>query len=543
MLILLGNFINLNAQNLLTDLRPGLDGSEPDFQSAVQKEDELFFIATPDGVTPRLYKTDGTAGNTVSIEGGPDLFVGMILGVLGDDLFYIAGDILNGGHFALYKTDGSIGGGELVADYHQENDWLIAYPMNIVMNNVLYFIGNDGINGFELWRTDGTQAGTFLVKDINPGIASIVLTTSPDQYFAELNGYIYFGAANPDTGAELWRSDGTAAGTTLVADIDPTVPSIPNQGSNPAYLFTYNNAVYFSAYRPVDGRELWKTDGTSAGTVLVKDIAAGDGSPSHFVSYNGSLYFTAYYPNQDYTLYKSDGTANGTFALKQPNSGGPAMLTDKPAVLFKGKLFFSASNQVGERSIWYTDGTPGGTVPLPGGPSVFNSHAENLLATTNYLYFTATNDVNYGIYRTTGLANQMNILTDIDFNVNSFHPIFLVNQCILARGDKGTAGEEIYTVCNQNTQTVGIEEAALGELTVFPNPCKDQVMITTDFDLNEIQELSLQSLSGKRIPLSYSIYNQNTISINGLSAFSAGVYFLSVKTGSGGSRQVKLLIE
>lgn len=114
MLILLGNFINLNAQNLLTDLRPGLDGSEPDFQSAVQKEDELFFIANPDGVTPHLYKTDGTAGNTVSIEGGPNLFVGMILGVLGDDLFYIAGDILNGGHFALYKTDGSAGGGELV---------------------------------------------------------------------------------------------------------------------------------------------------------------------------------------------------------------------------------------------------------------------------------------------------------------------------------------------------------------------------------------------------------------------------------------------
>lgn len=543
MLILLGNFINLNAQNLLTDLRPGLDGSEPDFQSAVQMGDELFFIANPDGVTPHLYKTDGTSGNTVSIEGGPNVFVGMILGVLGDDLFYIAGDILGGGHFALYKTDGSVGGGELVADYHQENDWLIAYPMNIVMNNVLYFIGNDGMTGFELWRTDGTEAGTFLVKDINPGTASILLVTSPDQYFAELNGYIYFGAANPDTGAELWRSDGTTAGTTLVADIDPTVPSIPNQGSNPAYLFTYNNAVYFSAYRPVDGRELWKTDGTAGGTVLVKDLSAGDGNPSHFVKYNGNLYFTAYYPNQDYTLYRTDGTANGTFAIKQPNSGGPSMMLDNPAVLFKGKLFFFANNQMGDNTIWYSDGTPGGTLALGNGPATFNTPAENLLATTNYLYFTASNDVNYGIYRTTGVANQMNILTDVDFNANSYHPFFLVNQCILARGDKGTAGEEIYTVCGQNTQTVGLEEITGKDLTVYPNPCNDQVMITAPFDLNEVQDLFLQNLSGKLIPMSYTNYNQNTISVNGLSDFASGVYFLVVKTRSGGNLQTKLLIE
>ncbi len=542
-LILLGNFINLNAQNLLTDLRPGLDGSEPDFQSAVQKEDELFFIANPDGVTPHLYKTDGTAGNTVPIEGGSDLFVGMILGVLGDDLFYIAGDILHGGHFALYKTDGSVGGGELVADYHQENDWLIAYPMNIVMNNVLYFIGNDGINGFELWRTDGTEAGTFLVKDINPGIASIVLITNPDQYFAELNGYIYFGAANPDTGAELWRSDGTAAGTTLVADIDPTTPSIPNQGSNPAYLFTYNNAVYFSAYRPVDGRELWKTDGTPAGTVLVKDLAAGDGNPSHFVSYNGSLYFTAYYPNQDYTLYKTDGTTNGTVVIKQPNNGGPAMMLDNPAVLFKGKLFFFANNQMGDNTIWYSDGTPGGTLALGNGPATFNTPAENLLATTNYLYFTASNDVNYGIYRTTGLANQMNILTDVDFNVSSYHPIFLVNQCILARGDKGTAGEEIYTVCNQVTQPVGLEEQEQELFTVYPNPAVDQITIESVSDLNQVSGVTLHSLSGQPVTLSYTLSTQGKMIIEGLSNYHSGLYILTITTKSGSSQQVKLVIE
>lgn len=471
------------------------------------------------------------------------MYVSLILGFLGDDLFYIAGDILNGGRLALYKTDGSVGGGILVSDYHQANDWIVAYPMTIVMDNVLYFIGNDGVNGFELFRTDGTDAGTYLVKDINPGTASIILLTTSSQYFAKLNGYIYFGAADPVHGAELWRSDGTEAGTQLVADIDPTTPSIPNQGSNPAYLFTYNNAVYFSAYRPVDGRELWKTDGTQAGTVLVKDIAAGDGSPSHFVSYNGSLYFTAYYPNQDYTLYKSDGTANGTFALKQPNNGGPAMLTDKPAVLFKGKLFFSASNQAGERSIWYTDGTSGGTVSLSGGSSMFNSYAENLLATTDYLYFTATNDVNFGVYRTSGLANQMNLLTDTDFNANTLHQLFLVNQCLLVRGDKSTSGEEIYTVCNQATQPVGLEEYEQELFTVYPNPAIDRITVEPVSDLDQVSGVTLQSLSGQSVTLSYALSAQGKMIIEGLSNYHSGLYILTVTTKSGSSQQVKLVIE
>lgn len=543
MLILLGNFINLNAQNLLADLRPGLDGSEPGFDNAFQRNNELYFIANTDGITNRLYKTDGTSGNTIALEGGSSMYVSLILGFLGNDLFYIAGDILNGGRLALYKTDGTVGGGILVSDYHQANDWIVAYPMTIVMDNVLYFIGNDGVNGFELFRTDGTDAGTYLVKDINPGTASIILLTTSSQYFAKLNGYIYFGAADPVHGAELWRSDGTEAGTQLVADIDPTTPSIPNQGSNPAYLFTYNNAVYFSAYRPVDGRELWKTDGTQVGTVLVKDIAAGDGSPSHFVSYNGSLYFTAYYPNQDYTLYKSDGTANGTFALKQPNNGGPAMLTDKPAVLFKGKLFFSASNQAGERSIWYTDGTSGGTVSLSGGASMFNSYAENLLATTDYLYFTATNDVNFGIYRTSGLANQMNLLTDTDFSANTLHQLFLVNQCLLVRGDKGTSGEEIYTVCNQATQPVGLEEYEQKRFTVYPNPAIDRITVESVSDLDQVSGATLQSLSGQSVTLSYALSAQGKMVIEGLSNYHSGLYILTVTTKSGSNQQVKLVIE
>lgn len=548
MLILLCNFTKFNAQTLLTDLRPGLDGSEPLFDNAFQKNNELYFIANPDGLTSRLYKTSGSSANTVLLEGGSNLYVSMLLGFLGNDLLYIAGDIYNGGALALYKTNGTPGAGELVADYHQGNDLFIAYPMTITMNNVLYFLGNDGVSGLELWRTDGTTAGTYLVKDINPGIESCILFTSDKQYFAELNGFIYFGAAEPVNGAELWKSDGTEAGTTLVANIDTSEAIVPNFGSNPAFLYEYNGAVYFSAQRPVDGRELWKTDGTEAGTVLVKDITSGSASPSNLIEYNGLLYFTAYHPNQNYTLYKSNGTAAGTVAVEPPNSGGPTISLDDPLVIFKGKLFFTANDDLngqGFPSIWYSDGTAGGTSPLAGAPAVYNSSPRNLLATTNYLYYTAYNDVNgntnEGVYRTTELPNQNVLLTTATFDANEFQPLHLVNGCLLVRGDDNTTtGEEIYSVCNQSTQTVGLDETVLTDLKVFPNPCNDHLTIET---AEAIDEISLQSVSGKTMTLSYTLSNQHAITITGLSDFSSGVYFLSIRTKTGESKQVKLMID
>ena len=464
----------------------------------------------------------------------------MLLGFLGNDLLYIAGDIYHGESLGIYKTNGNIGAGELVLSFNQPGSFLVAYPMTITMDNVLYFIGSDENAGFELWRTDGTSTGTYLVKDINPGIESSLVFSATKQYFAQLNGFIYFGASEPVNGCELWKSDGTEAGTTLVANIDTSEVIAAHLGSNPVYLFTYNNAVYFSAYRPVDGRELWKSDGTEAGTVLVKDIAPGGSSPSDLMECNGSLYFTAYYPDQAYTLFKSDGTMNGTVVVEQPNNGGPTV--SYPPVVFNNKLYFGGYDQLGTLALWYSDGTAAGTNFLPVGSVPFNSAPMNLLATTNYLYFNASDDQNTGIYRLT-TQNQITKLTNSSFDANVYHRMFLVNNCVLARGEDGNTGEEIYAVCGQNTQPVGLEESALGHLTVFPNPCKDQFTIESSSDLNDIDELSLQNLSGRSINLNYSLSNQHILVVTGLSDLSSGVYFLSIRTKTGESKQVKLMIE
>ena len=103
-----------------------------------------------------------------------------------------------------------------------------------------------------------------MVKDINPGASA-----SFPFYLTNLNGTLYFQASDGANGAELWKSDGTAAGTVMVKDIDPGANS-----SFPSYIINVNSELYFTANDGAHGYELWKSDGTAAGTVMVKDISA-----------------------------------------------------------------------------------------------------------------------------------------------------------------------------------------------------------------------------------------------------------------------------
>jgi len=84
-----------------------------------------------------------------------------------------------------------------------------------VLGNKLFFSANDGTNGNELWVTDGTEAGTMLVADINSGSGS----SSPTS-FAPLGTELIFRVDDGTHGAELWVSDGTGPGTHLLKDIN-----------------------------------------------------------------------------------------------------------------------------------------------------------------------------------------------------------------------------------------------------------------------------------------------------------------------------------
>ncbi|MBL0270164.1 MAG: hypothetical protein IPP99_16295 [Chitinophagaceae bacterium] len=135
-------------------------------------------------------------------------------------------------------------------------------------NGFVYYSADDGTNGFELWRTDGTEVNTELVKDIVTGAGS----SSPQAFF-EMGGILYFSAISSGIGRELWKTDGTAAGTVLVKDINTGSAS-----SSPSSFTEVNGVLYFTAVTSANGLELWKSDGSEAGTVLIKDILSGSTS-------------------------------------------------------------------------------------------------------------------------------------------------------------------------------------------------------------------------------------------------------------------------
>jgi ELWxxDGT repeat protein len=119
--------------------------------------------------------------------------------------------------------------------------------------------------GVELWVSDGTPPGTYMVKDIFPGAGDSRIAT-----MIEFDGKVYFGADDGVHGAELWISDGTSAGTTMVKDISPGTDSAIYLDN--WELVRLGSTLYFRAANFSQGNGLWKSDGTESGTVLVREM-------------------------------------------------------------------------------------------------------------------------------------------------------------------------------------------------------------------------------------------------------------------------------
>lgn len=164
-------------------------------------------------------------------------------------------------------TDGTPAGTRLLRDI-----W--PGPMHSYTNvflrlgDVSVFPASDGVAGRELWRTDGTAAGTYMLADIAPGPQTYE-TPGDAHAAASLDGVLYFGANDTFTGTEVWRTDGTREGTYLFADLEPGYA-----GSNADHFIATSTHVFFSRQNP---GETWVTDGTPAGTRKLADVQIGSG--------------------------------------------------------------------------------------------------------------------------------------------------------------------------------------------------------------------------------------------------------------------------
>lgn len=201
-------------------------------------------------------------------------------------------------------------------------------------NDKVVFQADDGVNGAELWISDGTEQGTYMVKDIHE------LASSDPKGFTQLNETQFvFAAKNFDSeeynGGQhwLWVSDGTEEGTKLIYECKMGYPGTDN-GSPYSPYCRVGRKVFFKA-DDKDGKygeELWVTDGTEAGTHLVKDMnvepnpevagATMSAAIDDMVNfYNEKLFFQAWSYEYGGEPFASDGTEEGTYLIYDTRPG------------------------------------------------------------------------------------------------------------------------------------------------------------------------------------------------------------------------------
>ncbi|MCB9355807.1 MAG: T9SS type A sorting domain-containing protein [Lewinellaceae bacterium] len=343
------------------NIYPGAgEGSYP--KDLTDLNGRLIFSAISPGQGYEMWTSDGTSGGTFMLK---DLFDGWggakprNLKKIGNSVYFSARSFGTG--FELFKTDGTTEGTVMVKDIFPGTDDSSPSELYDIGGGISLFMARTAWQGRELWKTDGTEAGTVMVKDIKPGHYSGIGYDYSDA--AVLNGVLYFKASSAD-GQELWRSDGTEAGTYMLKDINAG-----SYGSQPFSFMTMGNAVYFVAFTPAKGNELWKTDGTADGTVMVKDISVGASSSIEenlvefqqvFTVVNGNLFFGAQTFDTGLECWKSDGTAAGTIRLKDI---APGLQGSAPYALgaTSGLFLFTAYAPGYGSELWQSDGTPGGT--------------------------------------------------------------------------------------------------------------------------------------------------------------------------------------
>lgn len=523
----------------------------------------VYFSAEDATGDRELWRSNGTLQGTSRIKdintGGsssPDH-----LTVLGTSLYFAATD---GRGRELWKSNGTRNGTVLVKDINPGGD---SNPDHLaIVGNTLYFAATDGTRGIELWKSRGTARTTLMVADINPNPAPLG-DSSPDHLTA-VGTFLYFVADNGADGRELWKTNGTALGTFMLGNISPLGDSLPDEitnigaivyfsasngagrelwrtdgtvlgtnnlttgAANPLHLTPVGTTLYFSATDALRGTELWKSDIT--GTAPVEDIntGPGDSSPRNLIGFSGSLIFSADDGGGE-ALWTSDGTAAGTSLLNQVI---PQKLT-----IVENTILFAGDDGTAGQELWITNGTVEGTsivrdINLTAG---VGSNPDLLTPVNGRLFFTA-NDGAVKLWVSDGTRLGTNPVSAPDVPANSSNPRNFASRLntVFFSANNGTLGRELWRSDGSLTSTKMVRD--IFKLAPSSDPTSltvvaDGTLYFAAVTVNEGRELWKSDGTNAGTVLVADISPGNTDSSpSEFTSFGTAVYFAAFRNGTAG---------
>ena len=486
----------------------------------------VLFLGSAGLVPPggfQLWRSDGTAAGTyevADVAANPtnNEIQYPVFEQVGSKVVYIGDDGINGPQ--LWGSDGTSANTVRLtsAAANPQDPAQVAGP-KIVIGNTAYFTISDGATATtrSFWRTDGTVAGTerlgglpsisigeagvapitgdantvyvaitdasgistsfykYLPASNSSTLAQTGLNWSASDEFFETGGLLLFSQTQPIIGDEPWVSDGTAAGTHLIEDINPQVA---DYGSFPDEFVNFGGRLAFVADDGISGRELWISDGTSAGTKLLADINPGSASsnPNHLFTANGALYFfaTDASGSSKFMRLASPGAAVETLATLSPQPTAPyAACAEDGAVAIGAQMFFAADDGKSGLELWTSDGTAAGThLTTDIAAGISGSDPCYLTVLGGRVYFSAQGALGNELWVSDGTASGTVQVADIAPGVASSNPsnLAVFNAALYFAADDTVHGSELWTSNGIAKGTSLVADLVPGSTGSYPYP-------------------------------------------------------------------------
>ena len=435
------------TSRLLLDIFPGTETSEPFETLRVvipDKGPRVLFAATHPEFGRELWETDGTSEGTRMVA---DVFPGAgsanpyHMTLLSGAVYFVAISSETGKELWYYSL--ASGAVALARDIYPGLPGSEPYAIARISDRFMVFSALDDTHGEELWSVRSAHGDVALVYDLFPGIES-----SFPYYTVSLGNRAVFAATSPVYGRELWIADPVYETMSLLADIH-TDASV-NPSSHPDDLVAAGDLLFFTANNIENGRELWRTDGTAVGTVLVRDIFPGTASsnPESLVALGDRLYFSADDGLHGVELWRSDGTFEGTTMDMEINLHGSS--NPKDLTVFQDMLLFNAFSPDAGEELWIVEAGKLPRVLKHIAEGARSSSPAGFTVWQGYVYFQADDGVHgTELWRTDGTTAGTVMVRDV---VNApFEQLGLeqprsFNGALYFAADVGGLGTELWSL-------------------------------------------------------------------------------------------------